>query len=130
MTTDLWMLVATGFLGAVIPLIYLTGRVAVPGGLAWAFGNRDTSLEVRPWTARAIRAHQNLTENLGLFAILVLVAHVTGKANATTALGAELFFYGRIAHIVLYTAGATYLRTAAFFVGVAGEIMILLQLLK
>jgi uncharacterized MAPEG superfamily protein len=128
MTTDLWMLIASGMLGAALPLVYLTGRVTVPGGLAWAFGNRETVLPVQPWVARAVRAHNNLTENLGLFAILVLVAHVTGKANATTALGAELFFFGRVAHIALYTAGAVYLRTAAYFVGVAGEILILLQL--
>jgi uncharacterized MAPEG superfamily protein len=130
MTIDLWMLVATGLLGAALPLVYLTGRAAVPGGLAWAFGNRDTPLDVKPWVLRAVRAHDNLTENIALFAILVLVAHVTGKASATTALGAELFFYGRVAHIALYTAGAVYLRTAAYFVGAAGEILILLQLFK
>ena len=128
MTTDLWMLIATGLLGAVIPVIYGSGRFSVPGGIPWAFGNRDTDLPVKPWVTRAVRAHNNLTENLALFAILVLVAQVTGKANATTALGAELFFYARAAHIALYTAGAVYLRTAAFFVGVAGEVMILLQL--
>lgn len=129
MTIDLWMLVWTGFLGAVIPVIYGSGRFSVPGGIAWAFGNRESSLPVKPWVERAVRAHNNLTENLALFAILVLVAQITGKANATTALGAELFFYGRVAHIALYTAGAKYLRTAAFFVGVAGEVLILLQLL-
>ena len=130
MTTDLWMLVASGLLGAALPLVYLTGRVATPGGLVWAFGNRETPLDMKPWVMRAVRAHNNLTENIALFAILVLVAHVTGKANATTALGAELFFFGRVAHIALYTAGAVYLRTAAYFVGVAGEILILFQLLK
>lgn len=128
MTTDLWMLVGSGLLGAFLPLVYLTGRLGVPGGMAWAFGNRDTTLEVQPWVSRAVRAHNNLTENLALFAILVLVAHVAGKANATTALGAQLFFYGRIGHIALYVAGAKYLRTVAYFVGVAGEILILLQL--
>lgn len=130
MTTDLWMLIATGFLGAVLPLVYGSGRFSAPGGLAWAFGNRENDLPVKPWVQRAVRAHNNLTENIGLFAILVLVAHITGKANATTALGAELFFYGRVAHIATYTAGAIYLRTAAFFVGVAGEVVILLQLIK
>jgi uncharacterized MAPEG superfamily protein len=28
----------------------------------------------------------------------VLVAHVTGRANPTTALGATIFFWGRILH--------------------------------
>jgi uncharacterized MAPEG superfamily protein len=85
---------------------------------------------VAPWVSRSVRAHQNLTESLALFAILVLTAHVSGKANEMTALGASLFFYSRIAHILLYTAGIIYLRTLAFFVGAAGEVLILLQLLK
>lgn len=130
MTTDLWMLVATGFLSALVPLVYAPGRFQAPGGFAWSFGNRDTTLQVAPWVSRSVRAHQNLTESLALFAILVLTAHVTGKANEMTALGASLFFYARVAHILLYTAGIIYLRTLAFFVGAAGEVLILLQLFK
>lgn len=130
MTTDLWMLVATGLLSAVIPLIYAVGRFKVPTGISWAFGNRDTALEVAPWVGRAVRAHQNLTENLAPFAILVLVAHVSGLANEATALGATLFFFSRIGHVLAYAAGVIYLRTAVFFVGVGGQILILLQLFK
>jgi uncharacterized MAPEG superfamily protein len=130
MTTDLWMLVATSLLGAILPLIYATGRFAVPGGLVWAFGNRETTLVVAPWVGRAVRAHDNLTENIALFAILVICAHLAGKVNGAVVLGATLFFWARVAHIILYTAGLIYLRTAAFFVGVAGEVIILLQLLK
>jgi uncharacterized MAPEG superfamily protein len=128
MTTDLWMLVWTGLLCLLLPTVYLVGRSSVPGGLGWGFGNRDTPLEVAPWAGRAIRAHLNLVENLAPFAILVLVAHVAGKANATTAQGATLFFWGRVAHAAVYVAGIPYLRTAAFFVGTIGELMILAQL--
>ena len=130
MTTDLWMLVATGLWSALIPLIYLVGRSRVPGGVAWAFGNRDAGLDVAPWVSRAIRSHANTIENLAFFAILVLVAHVAGKANGTTALGATLFFWGRLAHTFIYIAGVPYLRTAAFFVAIAGELLILVQLFK
>jgi uncharacterized MAPEG superfamily protein len=65
---------------------------------------------------------------LAPFAILVIVAHLTGKANSTTALGATLFFWARVAHAATYLAGIIYARTAAFFVGVVGELMILSQL--
>lgn len=130
MSTDLWMLVATGILSACIPFIYGAGRARAPGGIAWAFGNRETTLEVAPWVNRAVRAHQNLTENIGLFAILVLAAHAAGKANDATALGAAIFFCARVAHVLTYTAGLVYVRTAVFFAGVAGEILIFLQLLK
>jgi uncharacterized MAPEG superfamily protein len=97
-------------------------------GLAWAFGNRDSPLAVPAWTLRAERAHQNLVENLAPFAILVLVAHVAGKANATTALGATLFFWGHVGHAAAYIAGIIYLRTAVFFIATVGELLILSQL--
>jgi uncharacterized MAPEG superfamily protein len=128
MTTDLWMLVYTALLSMFFFFAYLPGRAGVPGGLAWAFGNRETSLAVPAWTSRAERAHQNLVENLAPFAILVLVAHVAGKTNATTALGATLFFWARVAHAAAYIAGIIYLRTAVFFIATVGELLILSQL--
>ena len=128
MTTDLWMLVYTALLSMLFFFAYLPGRAGVPGGLAWAFGNRETSLAVPAWTSRAERAHQNLVENLAPFAILVLVAHMAGKANATTALGATLFFWARVAHAAAYIAGIIYLRTAVFFIATVGELLILSQL--
>lgn len=129
MTTDLWMLVWTVVLAIVFPFIYAPGRLMSSGGAAWAFGNRDQDLAVPDWTARAVRAHLNLTENLAPFAILVIVAHLTGKANSTTALGATLFFWGRVAHALTYTAGLIYVRTIVFFIAAIGELMILFQLL-
>ena len=128
MTTDLWMLVYTALLSMFFFFAYLPGRASVPGGLAWAFGNRETDLDVPAWTSRAERAHRNLVESLAPFAILVLVAHVAGKANATTALGATLFFWGRVGHAAAYIAGIIYLRTAVFFVATVGELLILSQL--
>ena len=130
MTTDLWYLVWTALLTTVIPMIYLAGRIQMPGGLQWALGSRDEPFEIPDWARRAERAHANLTENLATFAALVLVAHVAGKANATTALGAQIFFWARIAHVAVYTAGIPGLRTGVFFVGAAGELMILFQLFK
>ncbi|MEE8311435.1 MAG: MAPEG family protein [Candidatus Binatia bacterium] len=130
MTTDLWYLVWTALLTTVIPMIYLAGRLQVPSGLQWALGNRDDPLEIPVWAERAQRAHANLTENLATFAVLVLVAHVAGKANATTALGAQIFFWARVGHVAIYTAGIPGLRTGVFFVGAAGELMILFQLFK
>jgi uncharacterized MAPEG superfamily protein len=113
-----------------VPVVYLVGRSGVPGGLAWGFGNRDAPLAVPAWTGRAERAHANLVENLAPFAILVLVAHVSGHANATTALGATLFFWGRVAHLLVYVLGITVVRTLAFFVGTVGELMILFHLFR
>ena len=128
MTTDLWMLVATGLFCLCFPFLYGAGRSLQPGGFAWSAGNRETMLPVPKWTQRAVQAHLNLIESIGPFAILVLVAHVSGNANATTALGATIFFWGRVLHLIVYTAGITYLRTVVWFIAWAGGAMVLSQL--
>lgn len=130
MTTDLTMLVWTAVLCLFVPLIYGVGRAQAPGGMEWGLGNRDEPLKVAEWAARAQRAHLNLVENLAPFAILVLAAQVSGKANGMTALGAEIFFWARVAHVAIYTAGITRIRTAVFFVGTIGEVLILIQLFR
>jgi uncharacterized MAPEG superfamily protein len=59
-----------------------------------------------------------------LFAILVLVAQTANVHTSTTLLGAELFFWGRVAHALIYIAGVPWLRTLAWAVSVAGLIML------
>ena len=129
MTTDLWMLVWTAVLALGLPFVYLAGLARIPGGIAWGLGNRAVPLEDVPeWTARAQRAHLNLVQNLAPFAILVLVAQASGKANATTAFGATIFFSARVAHAAVYIAGIKYLRTIMFAIATFGAISILTQL--
>jgi uncharacterized MAPEG superfamily protein len=65
-----------------------------------------------------------------LFAALVLIAVASGKANAMTAMGAMVFFWGRLAYAVIYLAGIAWLRTAAWFVSVIGMALIAIELLK
>jgi len=129
MTTDLMTLVWTAVLCLLIPSVYLVGRMQVAGGMQWALGNRAEPLKLPEWAARAQRAHANLVENLPSFAILVLVAQIAGKTNSWTAIGAQMFFWARVAHVIVYTAGLIGVRTAVFFVGVLGELLILAQLL-
>ncbi len=62
-------------------------------GLPALAGNREGLPEIIGWPGRARRAHLNMIENLVLFSALVLIAAVAGKANATTAMGAAIFFW-------------------------------------
>jgi uncharacterized MAPEG superfamily protein len=129
MTTDLWMLVWSAVLCLVIPYPAVVVLLQMPGGPAWGFGNRDSSFAVPGWIERTRRAHTNMVENLAPFACLVLVAHVAGKANATTAFAAELFLAARIVYTGVYMAGIPYLRTLIFSLGVIAEFLILLQIM-
>jgi uncharacterized MAPEG superfamily protein len=128
MTTDLTMLVWSAVLCVVLALPYTLGMIGRVG-LAKMAGNRHDVPEPEGWMARGKRAHYNMIENLAPFAALVLVAHVTGAASPTSALGAQLFFWGRVGHAVTYIAGIPWARTAAFAVSVVGMAMVLVAIL-
>ncbi len=114
------------FVQVVITAIGANMQVSLPT-LA---GNREGLPEFKGWTGRAKRAHANMVENLVLFAALVLIAAVAGKANAMTALGAAIFFWARLAYAAIYIAGIAWLRTLVWFVSVIGMALIAIELLK
>ncbi len=97
-------------------------------GLPTLAGNREGLPEMTGWAGRAQRAHRNMLESLVLFAILVFAAKIAGVSNAMTLLGAQLFFWGRVAHAAIYLAGIPWARTAAWAVSVVGLVLIFLQL--
>lgn len=98
-------------------------------GLVDGVGNRDNMPVFAGWVGRAHRAHRNMLESLVLFGLLVLVAQALGKFNAMTLLGAQLFFWGRVAYAVIYLAGIPWLRTLAWAVSVVGIVLVGLQVM-
>jgi uncharacterized MAPEG superfamily protein len=127
MSTELTLLVwacALAVVQTVVAVLFAMAQVGLPK-LA---GNRDDMPVITGWAGRAERAHRNMLQSLVLFAALVLVAQVTGKLNATTALGAELFFWARVAYVAIYLIGLPWLRTAAWVASVVGLLMIFAQL--
>ena len=93
-------------------------------------GNREGMPEITGWGGRASRAHYNMLENLVLFASLVLVAVAVGKTNDMTLLGAQLFFWARVAYAAIYIAGIIWVRTLAWLISVIGLALIFAQLVK
>ena len=127
MTIDLQMLVWSAALALVQMLVAVMGAQGQLG-LPLLAGNRDDLPRLTGWAGRAHRAHLNLIESLAIFAIVVLVAHAAGRANATTALGAQLFFWGRVAYAIVYLIGLPWVRTLTWVVSVAGIVLIFSQL--
>jgi uncharacterized MAPEG superfamily protein len=126
MSIEITMLVWSAALAWLQILPYAAGRNG-----AWTsaqlFGNRDDPPTDTGWVGRALRAHKNMLESLPIFAALVLAAQVTNHTNHLTAVGAELFFWARLAYAVIYIAGIPYVRTAAWFAGVVGMALIFFQ---
>ena len=113
------LVAATGlfaFALVVPPLVALIMR----SGFKVALGNRDDVPPLPEWSNRATRAQRNMVDTLVPFIAIVLALQMAGVSNENTQFGAALFFWGRVAHAVVYIAGIPYVRTLAFVVSVNG----------
>lgn len=123
----MWLLWAVALTVAQI-LVAVSGAT-LQVGLPMLAGNREGLPPCSGWVGRAQRAHHNMLESLVLFTALVLIAVVSAKTNATTLLGAQLFFWARLVYAFVYIAGIPWLRTLVWLVSVIGLVLIFVQLL-
>jgi uncharacterized MAPEG superfamily protein len=124
MSVELTMLAyATALLIALV-LVQATAGIVAQGPAPMA-GARDDLPEPKPFQARTKRVVDNHREGLIMFAPLVLIAALAHISNGTTVLGAQLFFWSRVAHAVLYLAGVPWVRPLAWAVGLVGTLMVL-----
>jgi uncharacterized MAPEG superfamily protein len=128
MSTELQMLAWSTAL--LIALVLIQATAGVQGqGLKAQMGPRDDQPPPKKYHARMLRIVDNHREGLTMFAPLVLIAAVAQISNPWTVLGAQLFFYSRAVHAVLYIAGVPLVRPLAWTVGLIGTLMVLLAVL-
>lgn len=123
MPIEILALAATGALLLTLTLIQGTRNVLVLG-LPTAAGNQH---DIAPWSGandRLNRAIRNLIEAIAIFAPIAITVQVLNLGNDTSALGAELFVIARVVHALVYIAGIPWVRTLAWFAGVAGIFMV------
>ena len=125
---ELSLLIWTAALTILQMLVSTLGSISQIG-LTTLAGNRDNLTETTGWASRAQRAHRNMLESIAVFAILVMSAHHLNISNDMTVLGAQLFFWGRVAFSIIYIAGIPWVRTAAWGVSLVGLILIFSQLI-
>jgi uncharacterized MAPEG superfamily protein len=129
-TTELYWLTLTVLMTALFWVPYILDRLAVRG--IW-----PALSDTRPegggphslWAQRAIRAHQNGVENLAIFVPAVLVAHLLNISTQATRTAVVVYFLARLIHFFVYTAGVPVVRTLAFAVGWAAQIVLLASIL-
>lgn len=126
MTRELFWLTLTVILTAVMWVPYVLNRIQVRG-LAGAMANPSRSDKPQaPWATRMMFAHENAAENLVVFASLVLILHAVDYSTKWTVLAAAVYFWARLVHAVVYTLGIPVVRTLAFAVGFAAQIVLAL----
>jgi uncharacterized MAPEG superfamily protein len=127
MTPELTYLAYAIALFFVVVMIQASAGIMRNGAMVMA-NSRDNLKPPSVFQARMKRLVDNYRENLWFFAPLVLIAAIAGISNQWTVLGAQIFFFSRIAHAVWYAFGWPYIRPLFFFAGVAGCGMIFLAL--
>ena len=123
MSIDLRYLAYTAMLTAGLWIPYIICQVMTNGFLGRENYRDPAPRPVPLWGKRADRTYLNAVESFAPFAALVLVAHLTGKANSMTAFWAMSFFWLRVVHAIVYLLAIPYIRTLVFtlgFVAVAG----------
>lgn len=128
MTVELTMLLYSVILMLVLILIPAGESIVRNGAVAQA-GPRDNLPEPSVFNKRATRLKSNMIENMVLFATVVLIASAAGVSTGNTVLGAQIFFFARIIHAVIYLAGWPMIRPLFWMASLVGIIMIAMALI-
>jgi len=107
---------------------YVLNRMAVRGIGGTLANPSPAATPLAPWAERARAAHANAAENLVMFAPAALAVHMLNLGNATTDLACAWYFYARLAHFIVYTAGIPVVRTLAFFAAWVGNALLVARL--
>lgn len=128
MNTEMKLLVQVTGLTALLWIPYTLDRIAVRG-LAATVGYPEAPRAQTAWATRLRSAHANATENLVVFATLILVAQAAGVSTPVTVLASHLYLWSRVVHAAAYALAVPWVRTLAFVGGFAAQSMLVLQLL-
>jgi uncharacterized MAPEG superfamily protein len=126
MTPELMWLTLTVILTGLMWVPYIIDRILVrgPAGAMANPSRRDKPQSA--WAQRLYFAHTNAVENLVIFAPLVLILDALGHTTPATVMACAVFFWARLAHVIVYTIGVPVLRTLAFAVGFVCQVTLAL----
>lgn len=128
MSVELKYLTWTALLTALTWVPYILNTVMVRG-LIDAVGYPENPKPLAPWATRMKAAHYNAVENLVVFAALVLVANALKISGEATALACATYFWARVVHLAAYTFAIPWVRTLAFAVGFACQVVLAWKIL-
>jgi uncharacterized MAPEG superfamily protein len=122
MPAELMWLTLTVILTGLMWVPYILDRIMVRG-LMGAMANPSRNDKAQSaWAQRLYFAHTNAVENLVIFAPLVLILDALNHSTQTTMIACAVYFWARLAHVIVYTMGVPVLRTLAFAAGFAAQV--------
>jgi len=130
MSRELMWLTLTVILTGLLWVPYVLDRCMVRGLMgAMANPSRNDKPHAE-WATRLMFAHDNAVENLVIFAPLVLILAQIDYSTKWTALACAVYFWARVAHLIVYTMGLPVFRTLAFTVGFFAQVVLALAIFR
>jgi uncharacterized MAPEG superfamily protein len=139
MTRELFWLTLTVILTGAMWIPYVLNRCQVRGlGGAMANPSRNDKPHAE-WANRMMFAHDNAVENLIIFAPLVLILATIDNSlsptdapilTKTTQIACAVYFWSRVAHLIVYTLGLPVFRTLTFTVGFLAQAVLALAIFR
>src|SRR3979409_551087 len=126
MTRELFWLSLTVILTGLLWVPYVLTLCQVRG-LSGAMANPSRNDKPHAeWATRLMFAHDNAVENLIIFAPLVLILGELEYSSTWTVVACAVYFWARVAHLIVYTLGLPVFRTLAFTVGFLAQAVLAL----
>jgi uncharacterized MAPEG superfamily protein len=128
MSRELLWLTLTVIMTGLLWVPYVLDRIMVRGLMGAMANPSRNDPPQSAWAQRLYFAHTNAVENLIIFAPLVLILDAQGHSTQSTALACAVYFWARLAHILIYAMGIPILRTLAFTVGFLAQVALVLAI--
>jgi uncharacterized MAPEG superfamily protein len=130
MTRELFWLTLTVILTGLMWIPYTINRSQVRG-LAGSMANPSRNDKPHAeWANRLMFAHDNAVENLVTFAPLVLILNAIDHSSSWTVVACAVYFWARVAHLIVYTLGLPVFRTIAFTVGFLAQVVLVVAIFR
>ena len=130
LTPELFWLTLTVILTGLLWVPYILNRINVRGMVGSMANPTPGAKPHAPWATRLMFAHDNAVENLVIFAPLILILNEIDYSTKWTVYACAVYFWARLAHIVVYTLGLPVFRTLAFTVGFLAQAVLTLAVFK
>src|SRR6201999_1396245 len=130
MTPELFWLSLTVIMTGLLWVPYILNRTQVRGLMGSMANPSRNDKPHAEWATRLMFAHDNAVENLVIFAPLVLILNAIDYSSKATVIACMVYFWARVAHLIVYTMGLPVFRTLAFSVGFAAQVVLALGIFR
>ena len=130
LTPELFWLTLTVILTGLLWVPYILNRINVRGMVGSMANPTPGAKPHAPWATRLMFAHDNAVENLVIFAPLILILNEIDYSTKWTVYASAVYFWARVAHLIVYTLGLPVFRTLAFTVGFLAQAVLALAIFR